>query len=185
MGVLYGYNAAKGVYYVAGYNGSGENVTVFSSWDDGKNGEKAVKYVEFGAFRGNTSIRSVILPESVNSLEGAAFLDCTNLEYVSMTGVETMNWGTIYNGKDGDNNLLGCTKLKCVVIGEKLSSNCQQFLAGSAPENPILNFYVKGGSGAPQLTGNNNLYSGKVYYYSETEKAGCWHYENGVATLWN
>ena len=185
MGVLYGYNAAKGVYYVAGYNGSGENVTVFSSWDDGKNGEKAVKYVEFGAFRGNTSIRSVILPESVNSLEGAAFLDCTNLEYVSMTGVETMNWGTIYNGKDGDNNFLNCTKLRCVVIGEKLSSNCQQFLAGSAPENPILNFYVKGGSGAPQLTGNNNLYSGKVYYYSETEKAGCWHYENGVAMLWN
>ena len=184
MGVLYGYNAAKGVYYVAGYNGSGENVTVFSSWDDGKNGEKAVKYVEFGAFRGNTSIRSVILPESVNSLEGAAFLDCTNLEYVSMTGVETMNWGTIYNGKDGDNNFLNCTKLRCVVIGEKLSSNCQQFLAGSAPENPILNFYVKGGSGAPQLTGNNNLYSGKVYYYSETEKSGCWHYENGVATLW-
>ena len=184
MGVLYGYNAAKGVYYVAGYNGSGENVTVFSSWDDGKNGEKAVKYVEFGAFRGNTSIRSVILPESVNSLEGAAFLDCTNLEYVSMTGVETMNWGTIYNGKDGDNNFLNCTKLRCVVIGEKLSSNCQQFLAGSAPENPILSFYVKGESGAPQLTGNNNLYSGKVYYYSETEKSGCWHYENGVATLW-
>ena len=185
MGVLYGYNAAKGVYYVAGYNGSGENVTVFSSWDDGKNGEKAVKYVEFGAFRGNTSIRSVILPESVNSLEGAAFLDCTNLEYVSMTGVETMNWGTIYNGKDGDNNFLNCTKLRCVVIGEKLSSNCQQFLAGSAPENPILSFYVKGESGAPQLTGNNNLYSGNVYYYSETEKSGCWHYENGVATLWN
>ena len=184
MGVLYGYNAAKGVYYVSKYSGSGENVTVFSSWDDGKNGEKAVKYVEFGAFRGNPSIRSVILPESVNSLEGAAFLDCTNLEYVSMTGVETMNWGTIYNGKDGDNNFLNCTKLRCVVIGEKLSSNCQQFLAGSAPENPILNFYVKGGSGAPQLTGNNNLYSGKVYYYSETEKSGCWHYENGVATLW-
>ena len=66
-----------------------------------------------------------------------------------------------------------------------MSSNCQQFLAGSAPENPILNFYVKGGSGAPQLTGNNNLYSGKVYYYSETEKSGCWHYENGVAMLWN
>jgi hypothetical protein len=25
---------------------------------------------------------------------------------------------------------------------------------------------------------------GTVYWYSETSKAGCWHYVSGVPTLW-
>ena len=183
--VTYAYDSANACYYVTGVSSQTETeLYIRSTYNDGTNGDHEVKYVAAKAFKDNITIKKVILPNSVVSLEGTVFCGCENLEYVSMTGVETMNWGTIYNGKDGDNNFLNCTKLRCVVIGEKLSSNCQQFLAGSAPENPILNFYVKGGSGAPQLTGNNNLYSGKVYYYSETEKPGCWHYENGVATLW-
>ena len=64
------------------------------------------------------------------------------------------------------------------------SSNVGQFGAGTAPETPALDFYVKGESGAPQMQ-DDNLLSGKVYYYSETQKAGCWHYDdNGNAELW-
>ncbi len=185
-GVIYQYNAKKGVYFVAGYGGTNESVTVFDSWNDGKNGEKSVKYVEKEAFKGNATIKRVILPESVDSLEGTVFLDCVNLEYVSMTGVSEMNWASKYNGKDGDNNFLNCTKLKTVVVKSGLTSNCQQFLAINAPNAPVLDFFVYGGNAAPNLTGNNNLQSGNVYYYSATRNAGFWHYEaNGLAALWN
>ena len=34
-------------------------------------------------------------------------------------------------------------------------------------------------------SGNNNLLSDSVYYFSETEASGAWHYDkNGVPTLW-
>ena len=184
MGVIYKYNDTEKVYYVAGYTGTSATVKVFNTWDDGEHGEKEVKYVEFMAFSGNVNITKVILPESVDSLEGSVFLGCTNLEYVSMTGVTTMNWGSRYNGENGDNNFLNCTKLKYVIIGTSLTSNCQQFLTQSIEHTAVLDFYVFGSSGAPSLTGNNNLWTNNVYYYSENEKAGCWRYVNGVATKW-
>lgn len=185
MGVIYKYNESKQVYYVAGYNGESTTVKVFDTWDDGANGEKAVKYVEFQAFINNTTITKVILPESVDSLEGSAFMGCTNLEYVSMIGVTTMNWASRYNGQDGDNNFRFCNKLKYVIVGTELSSNCGQFNTDNVPEDLTLSFYVKGESGVPNLEGNNNLSSGKTYHYSETAKSGCWHYDgDGNVALW-
>ena len=189
MGVLYGYNAAKGVYYVAGYNGSGENVTVFSTWDDGINGEKSVKYIAFQAFKDNTTIKKVVLPASVDSLEGMVFWGCENLEYISMTGISNLDYASPYGG-ERNNNFRNCFKLSVVITSNALSSNVGQFGCGAADtgNKKILDFYVYGESGAPSLdyetADANNLCSGKVYYYSETQKAGCWHYENGVATLW-
>ena len=185
MGVIYKYNESKQVYYVAGYNGESTTVKVFDSWDDGANGEKAVKYVEFQAFINNTKITKVVLPESVDSLEGSAFLGCTNLEYVSMTGVTSMNWASRYNNENGDNNFRLCNKLKYVIVGTGLSSNCGQFNTDNVPADLILSFYVKGESGVPNLEGNNNLSSGKTYHYSETEKSGCWYYDgDGNVALW-
>lgn len=185
MGVIYKYNESKQVYYVAGYNGESTTVKVFDTWDDGANGEKAVKYVEFQAFINNTTITKVILPESVDSLEGSAFMGCTNLEYVSMIGVTTMNWASRYNGQDGDNNFRFCNKLKYVIVGTELSSNCGQFNTDNVPEDLTLSFYVKGESGEPNLAGTNNLLRGNTYYFSATEKSGCWHYdEQGNVALW-
>ena len=189
MGVLYGYNAAKGVYYVAGYNGSGENVTVFSSWNDGTNGDHEVKYVAAKAFKDNITIKKVILPDSVVSLEGMVFWGCENLEYVSMVGITNLEYHSPYGG-ERNNNFRNCFKLSVVITSNALSSNVGQFGCGAtdAGNKKILDFYVYGESGAPSLdyeiADANNLCSGNIYYYSETEKAGCWHYENGVATLW-
>ena len=189
MGVLYGYNAAKGVYYVSKYSGSGENVTVFSTWDDGINGEKSVKYIAFQAFKDNITIKKVILPDSVVSLEGMVFWGCENLEYVSMVGITNLEYHSPYGG-ERNNNFRNCFKLSVVITSNALSSNVGQFGCGAADtgNKKILDFYVYGESGAPSLdyetADANNLCSGNIYYYSETEKSGCWHYENGVATLW-
>ena len=31
---------------------------------------------------------------------------------------------------------------------------------------------------------NNATLTGNIYYYSETEASGAWHYVNGAPTLW-
>ena len=172
-------NNGKGVYYV------GLNTTlnlsvveILGKYNDGIHGEKSVTYIKFEAFKDNVVIRRVVLPESITDLDGNAFWGCSNLEFISMTGVKTLNYGETqrpYGKRYGNNNFRECTALKVVITSTSFSSNVGQFGAGTAPETPALDFYVKGESGAPQMQ-DDNLLSGKVYYYSETQKAGCWHY---------
>ena len=141
------------------------------------------------AFKDNIAIKKVILPDSVVSLEGMVFWGCENLEYVSMVGITNLEYHSPYGG-ERNNNFRNCFKLSVVITSNALSSNVGQFGCGAtdAGNKKILDFYVYGESGAPSLdyeiADANNLCSGNIYYYSETEKAGCWHYENGVATLW-
>ena len=189
MGVRYEYNSEKKIYYVASYNGTNDAVHVFGTWDDGVNGEADVKYVAGGAFRDKLTIKKVILDENIDSLEGSVFCGCENLEYVSMTGITNLDYASHYGG-ERNNNFRNCFKLKTVVVSTALSSNVGQFGCGAADtgNKKILDFYVYGESGAPALDYEtpdaNNLCSGNVYYYSEIELVGAWHYVNGVATLW-
>ena len=139
----------------------------------------------------NTTIKKVILPENVDSLEGNVFWGCSNLEYVSMIGVTDLQYASPYGGDGRNNNFRECFKLKTVVVSNALYSQVGQFGCGAADarNEKILDFYVYGESGAPDLDYGtpdaNNLCSGKVYYYSRTESAGCWHYdENGDVALW-
>ena len=195
QGVVYNYdstgNNGKGVYYV------GLNTTlnlsvveILGKYNDGINGEKTVKYIAFQAFKDNTTIKKVVLPASVDSLEGMVFWGCENLEYISMTGIGNLDYASPYGG-ERNNNFRNCFKLSVVITSNALSSNVGQFGCGAADtgNKKILDFYVYGESGAPSLDyvkeDANNLCSGKVYYYSETQKAGCWHYDdNGNAELW-
>ena len=195
QGVVYNYdstgNNGKGVYYV------GLNTTlnlsvveILGKYNDGINGEKSVKYIAFQAFKDNTTIKKVVLPASVDSLEGMVFWGCENLEYISMTGISNLDYASPYGG-GRNNNFRNCFKLSVVITSNALSSNVGQFGCGAADtgNKKILDFYVYGESGAPSLdyetADANNLCSGKVYYYSETQKAGCWHYDdNGNAELW-
>ena len=183
--VTYAYDSANACYYVTGVSSQTETeLYIRSTYNDGTNGEKDVKYVKWGAFQGNTTITKVVLPSSITDLYGNVFLGCTQLTYVSMTGITTLNAsnGTT-SGRWGDNNFRDCVNLTMVIVSNNFSSNCGQFGAGTVPETPALDFYVYGESGAPQTQADNML-SGNIYYYSETKKSGCWHYENGVATLW-
>ena len=189
-GVNYAYDSAKGVYYVTGCESFVSKVFVLSAYSDGKNGEKPVTYVKNGAFMRNGVITKAVLPDSIKSLDGSVFQECSKLEYVSMTGVENLEYSgsSLGYGTDRGNNFMNCTALKCVILNPNFVTNCQQFfLNGSDPEKAILDIYVNAASGTPNLGDgvNKNLLSGKTYYYSETAKAGCWHYDdNGNAVLW-
>lgn len=202
QGVVYNYdstgNNGKGVYYV------GLNTTlnlsvveILGKYNDGIHGELPVTYVRNRAFDGNTNITRVILPESVTQLDGAAFANCSNLEFISMTGIVNMRFvgglkrSYIEGTYDTTNNFLFCAKLKYVIVNKDFNlyydtPEARQFYGSSAGE---ANVYVMGSEEDSTVkcgtAGNNNLLSGKVYYYSETQKAGCWHYDdNGNAELW-
>ena len=191
QGVKYGYDATNNVYYVdkqeTTFNVA--EVNILPLYDDGTNGEHEVKYLAKAAFQDNIVIKKIILPTSVDSLEGNVFWGCANLEYVSMTGITNLDYASPYGG-ERNNNFRNCFKLKVVITSTAFSSNVGQFgaAAGETPNPKILDFYVLGASGAPQLdyetADANNIASQNVYYYSETEAAGCWHYVDGVATLW-
>ena len=196
MGVIYTYDSATMSYYVAKYTGSAETVTVFGTWDDGTHGEKPVTYVAFGAFSGNShhnaanfvnckKIKKIILPESVTDLGGWVFAECENLEYLDARGVKNIMYALSSNRPDGtngsDNNFRSCYKLTTLIIGEGFKSNVGQFTTdGSA----TINLYVYGTT-AITTQANDNALTGNIYYYSETESAGAWHFdENDVPTLW-
>ena len=192
QGVVYNYDANKDCYYVGDNKTLNASlVSILATYNDGVHGEKAVRYVAAEAFRGNTVIKKIILSANVDSLEGNVFWGCENLEYVSMIGITNLDYASPYGG-ERNNNFRECFKLKVVVVSNALSSNVGQFGCGATDtgNKKILDFYVAGASGAPSLdyetADANNLCSGNVYYYSETEAAGCWHYdENGMAALWN
>lgn len=208
QGVVYGYDAAenngKGAYYV-GLNKT-LNVSVveiLEKYNDGIHGELSVTYVRNSAFDGNSYITKVILPESVTQLDGNVFLNCSNLQYVSMLGIKDMTFKGISRSYSTEtiitgNNFLGCGKLTTLIVNkafnlfdDPLALNAQQFVGDAK----CINIYAFGSEGDSNViinkegaTGNNGLLSGNIYYYSENKPTETsktyWHYVDGVATLW-
>lgn len=208
QGVAYGYDATenngKGVYYV------GLNTTlnlsvveILEKYNDGIHGELSVTYVRNSAFDGNSYITKVILPESVTQLDGNVFLNCSNLQYVSMLGIKDMTFKGISRSYSTEtivtgNNFLGCSKLTTLIVNkafnlfdDPLALNAQQFVGDAK----CINIYAFGSEGDSNViinkegaTGNNGLLSGNIYYYSENKPTETsktyWHYVDGVATLW-
>ena len=173
----------SGEYYVAAYTGSETTVNVLGKYNDGVNGEHDVTYVASHAFK-EKAITKVILPESVTDLGGGAFMKCTSLEYIDMRGVKSLIYEVSGGRPDGtngsNNNFLGCTALKTVVVGSGFNSNVGQFHDTNKP-----NLYVYGAEGADKApsTGDAEGVIGNIYYYSDEVASGCWNYVDDVATL--
>ena len=181
-GVTYLYNEAKDVYYVSGYIGTEPELKILSTYNDGTHGEKAVTYVAELAFADNTIITKVILPDSVRSLDGGVFQGCVNLEYVSMAGVENLDYNGSASGygTDRGNNFMNCTALKYVILNADFTTNCQQFfMNGGNPEKAILDIYVNAANGAPSFAEgtNQNLLTGNVYHKGDASKCFEWNFD--------
>lgn len=179
-------------YYVSGYTGSGEYVYVHGTWNDGTNGEYKVTYVGKQAFLNKTTLKTVILPETVTDLGGAVFEGCSNLEYVDARGVKYIDYHKerMDGAKESGNNFINCTALKAVVIGSGYRATVKQFLVHPKPDDltPKLALYVFG-TEAPTLDDEDTLVDRlKIYYYSATVPTDTaktyWHYVDGIATLW-
>lgn len=188
--VTYAYDSAADCYYVTGVSGNTETeLYIRATYNDGTNGEKAVTYVSKNVFAG-LNITKLILPESVTTLKGGIALNCYNLQYVSMIGVTELNDG------GANNNFLNCAKLETVIVNKALQVEAQQFkLADSSVTKVGAKMYVFGAEKDSTIkieythtdlgAINDLLSADQIYYYSETQKAGCWHYDdNGNAELW-
>ena len=196
--MIYGYDEVSKSYYVAGCESSLTEVIVLDKFDDGEHGEAAVTFVKFGAFMNNAVIKKVILGKNITTLDGCVFLNCPNLEYVSMEGVEELkkttlgesNRGSVYDFNDFTwRNFEGCTKLTAIVVGKRFTVGARMFHGDAMG---TVKIYTTAAN-AEEFTltidrsdagNNNNLLSDSVYYFSETELSGAWHYVNGAPTLW-
>ena len=188
-GISYTYDSTLKTYYVSGCATNVQEAIVLPAYNDGTNGEKAVTYVAKNVFAG-LNITKLILPESVTTLKGGIALNCYNLQYVSMIGVTELNDG------GANNNFLNCAKLETVIVNKALQVEAQQFkLADSSVTKVGAKMYVFGAEKDSTIkieythtdlgAINDLLSADQIYYYSETQKAGCWHYDdNGNAELW-
>ena len=170
-GVLYVLDEAQDCYYVSGYTGTSKEVYVLSEYES-----KPVSYVKFEAFKDNTNITKVVLPASVTELKGGVFLNCYNLKYISMTGVETLNdW-------NANNNFLNCINLETVIVGKMFEVHAQQFKLHNETAVTNPNIYVDGAKSESSISieygGDiNNLLSGDVYYKGDASKCFEWNFD--------
>lgn len=177
-GIVYTLNAEGTAYAITGYTGTDAEVYTVAEIDG-----VPVTSVADNAFNlsgdGNNLIKKVVLSDSINTIGGNAFFKCYALEYIEMKGVKELSDG---------NAFINCFALKTVVVGRTFNLSGQAFKSTDG-EAPHIVLYVYGSEEESTVTAAksdmNNMFTGIIRYYSETAKDGCWHYENGVATLWN
>ncbi len=200
-GITYTLSADGKYYTVTGTTSQLPNEVVIAGVYDGK----PVTIIGESAFDYKTSITSVVIPDSVTSIETYAFDNCHSLASVtigkgvtsigkmafkacsSLTSVTIPDSVTSINAEA----FYTCGNLKWVVIGsgvtsigEKAFYSCNNlvkvFYAGTTVEQ--WNNIAIGDSNA-NLTGANR------FYYSESDPTTVattmyWHYNNGVPTPW-
>lgn len=222
QGITYGYDTqdddgnddTTGCYYVAGNKTfTGETVIIPATYNDGINGEKAVKYVANGAFSGNTNIKKVILPSSVEIIGASAFNGCTSLSHIEMPGVKQVShtsaswyasWYAPYaNASQGMNTFLS-TVIEILVVGEQFDTFEQQFVNNNFAKMRVYSTLTEPEvwdssakkAGKITLRSDNNMLdisftspaTSPISYYSATKPTNksytFWYYNNGVPTLW-
>ena len=155
-------------------------------YDDGINGRKAVKKIAGGLFdgAGGTAVAKnraailthVYMPDTIEVIGGASFRLCEKLVFVKMSA----NIKTIEA-----NAFQSCHNLEAMIIQKSLDCVSGAFNGGGAWEKAKMNIYALEAGGTINITSNEKpLFTGNVYIYSENEASGCWHYVDGVPTLW-
>ena len=177
-------------YYVNKYTGSATEVYVAKEYDDGINGKHPVTTIKKEAFQKKTIIIKVVLPESVENVEGEAFFECTALETLIMPGVKVFNEG------NGAFNLThNCIALRTIVLNGEADIGRKVFNSDKDEGKGVANVYLtsanklkfrdaQGNYVEDYFKNQNNILSGKFYEYSDTQKSDCWHYVNGIPSLW-
>ncbi len=202
-GISYVYEQSLDCYMVNGLLSSfeGTTVNVLGTYNDGINGTKPVKYITPNAFANNKVITKVVLHENIQYIGASAFSQTSALETVIMPGVlgfyklndniPKISDPTGVAGADKDdlglNVFLRNNNLTVAVVNENVKLDRATFVADAKDYVAKLDLYVYGSSssGILQRTDNkNNMLTGVYYYYSETEVAGCWYYDNGVPKIY-
>ncbi len=132
----------------------------------------SVTEIGAGAFNGCYSLTSVVIGDSVTSIGDSAFQGCTSLTSVVIPDSVT---------SIGEFAFSSCISLTSVVIPDSVTSIGDYAFDGCKRLTAI---YMERTSSTGLTLDDSWNYSKPVYYFSETNQAGYWHYVNNVPTLW-
>jgi len=158
---------------VTGYNGNADNVVIPKTYRG-----IPVKIIEDRAFRYQTRLKNITLPDSVTSIGNSAFYGCSGLTSITIPdsvtsisdyafeGCDGLTSVTIGNGVTsiGDSSFNGCYKLI-----EVYNKSSLKITAGNY-DNGLVSFYAKNvytNEGGSKLTTDENGY---VIYTDGDEK---------------
>ena len=96
------------------YTGSAKNVVIPSEIEG-----LPVKIIDEFAFESNKTMKSVIIPDSVEEIGGGAFWNCTALERVTL-GNSVQKIDSIYFDDSASGAFQGCTALKSITIPDSV-----------------------------------------------------------------
>ncbi len=166
--VAYRYDEKNDCYFVVGADAGfdSEDLYILAKYDDGEHGERPVKYMGYGAFAANKTIKRVFLPESMTEfvdkdnrynktnkngvmvsspLRGTVFDNCTNLEFVSMKGVTVLR--DVADASYSHWNFRDCYNLTQVIVHEDFDNYGATFMRWvNTPDNAAdkTDIYVYG-----------------------------------------
>lgn len=129
------YQVDKGVAKVVGYDLRLENVEILSEYEG-----CPVVSIEPGAFKDNKTLKSVVLPSTLQSIGAEAFSGCLNLQSLTLNnGLTTIGENAFYN----------CQKLTEVVMPNSLSnihptafSQCDNIVLVVQPDSYPKNYAI-------------------------------------------
>ncbi len=141
---------------------------------------ESVTTIDCGAFDECVNLTSITIPGSINTIDLDAFMFCRNLKDVTiLDGVTVIDECAFY----------ACRSLTCITIPKSITS--VGVLAFSDCDSLISVFYsgTEAEWNAISIgSDNEDLTSATRYYYSETEpteEGNFWHYVDGVPTVWD
>ena len=138
----------------------------------------SVKNIGDYAFYGCTSLASITIPDSVTSIGTYAFYGCTSLASVTIPdSVTSIGTSTFY----------GCTSLASVTIPDSVTSIGTSAFYGCTSLTTVYYAGTEDDWSSVSIGSSNSPLDGStVYYYSETEVSGCWHYnDSGEIEIWD
>lgn len=96
-----------------------------------------VRGIAARAFKGNTFLRSVTLPDTVASIGSSAFADCTALQSVQGAGVRQISSGAFQNSA-----VCECAFPNVTAIGSRVFSGCRNLAAVDFPKIDTVDSYA-------------------------------------------
>ena len=206
-GEAYGYKEGVG-YVIMSYVGNNDTFIAPEVINDGVHGEGQIKealpllgsYVsgsnnQSGHTKRQTTLKNLILPESVEKVWENAFINYQALEVLAIPGLTTQQ--NYYKG-----STISSTTLKVVVLGDgfefigALSYSNYNFAYqgngnGGLCYSQNITLYING-SNAPVLKSSQDAFTYNttngaegVYYFSENPERGKWGIFNGMPVLWD
>ncbi len=189
-------------YYLIGYAGNGEEITLPSSFIF--NGNTITDFgVYKNAFKDYKQIRSIIVPENITTLaDSSTFSGCKGLLNVqlpdTLTGLGSYTFSSCYsltsvkipNGPItiGSYVFYNCTSLNTVIIPKSVKSIGANAFSYDSKLEKIFYEGSEGDWDKITIMSNNEMVNAAFkYYYSETkpeDTGNYWHYVNGVPTVW-